>query len=487
LLSLFAFGCSDHSLATSENPTGALVISQVLYRSPSDSLEWLELRNDGEGPAVLAGVKISAVDYKFASKTAELAPGGRLVLTNNAELFAERYPGVAIGGVYTGRLANEGEEIQLDGAEGTDFQFVYQAREPWPAGPGTIGTALVYRGGDPALPESWASSACPGGTPGAMPDLALDKEIWISEVRPADADGNGFVELASNASVSVDLSGWIVARSWGSSLSDTLPAGTTLAAQGRMVLRQQPGAGELGWGELWPTSASDELVLIERASDGSMTGNVHTLAWNPVPDGMSAAKIGSLGTYAGTALVATPTPGLPDEVRRSGLVSIAEICYHPDSGNAEFVEILNETDSVIHLGYPADTARSWRLSGTGKTFLSSDTLAPHGRMVLVAKDDMAVEGFRSKWMIPADVPVVAFSGKLDNDGETIELRHPAIPVAENGGLSWEAVVEDDATWAEHAPWPTDAAGGGSCLHRNSASLPGTSPTAWIAATPTPGK
>lgn len=487
LLSLLALGCSDPVVATSAPKTGALVVSQLLYSSASDSLEWLEIRNDGEGPAVVAGVKIAAVGYQFASKTPTLAPGARLILTNDPTLFARRHPGATIGGVYTGRLANEGEEVELDGAEGADFKFKYAPREPWPAGPGSVGTSLVYRGGDPSMPGSWASSARAGGSPGATPSLAFDKGVWISEVRPADADGNGFVELASGATEPVDLSGWIVARSWGSPFADTLAAGTLLPAQGRLVLRQHPGSGETGWGSLWPTSASDELVLVEPSPDGAPTGNIHTLAWSPVPEGLSAGRIGPVGPDAGIALIASPTPGLPDHARRTGLATLAEICFHPDSGDAEFVEILNETDSVIHLGHPSDTARSWNLSGAGKTFLAADTLAPRGRMVLVAKDDMDVDGFRSKWKIPASVPVVSYPGKLDNAGELLELRRPAIPVAKGAGLSWAPLVEDAATWSERAPWPTTAGGGGDCLQRIATTLPGTSPAAWTAAPPTPGK
>jgi len=482
---LAAWGCSGNT-TTPEEKTGSLVVSQVLYRAATDSLEWLEIRNDGEGPAVTAGVKIAAVGYQFPSSAPTLAPGSRLVLTNDEGLFAKRYPGVRIGGVFTGRLSNEGEEIQLDGAEGKDFKFSYGPREPWPAGPATVGTSLVYTGGDPALASSWKSSLKPGGSPGSAVQTATDKGIWISEVRPADASGNGFVELASSASESVDLSGWIVAASLGSTKSDTLPQGTTIAAHGRLVLRQTPGSGETGWGSLFPASTSDEIVVVERSADGSVTGNVHTLAWSAIPDGSSIGWIGEAGGDGGTALIAVPTPGTSDASRRLGLVSITEVCYQPDSGNAEFVEIQNETDSVIHLGVAADTSRSWSLSGTGKTFLSSDTLAPHGKMVLVAKSDMTVEGFRSKWNVPAAVPLVSFSGKLDNSGEIIQLRHPWIATSNGGALSWKSIVEDDATWSPSAPWPASAAGGGSCLQRASRSLAGTSASAWTAAQPTPG-
>lgn len=482
--SLVFLGCSNSTNSPAE--PGSLVVSQVLYHNPSDSLEWIEIRNDGAGPAILAGVKIAAVGYQFASTEPTLAPKARIILTNSTASFAAKYPGVAVHAQYTGRLSDDGEEIQLDSSEGKDFKFTYSPREPWPVGAIT-GASLVYLGGDPALASSWGASGVAGGTPGQDAAIAIDKGVWISEVRPADASGNGFVELASKASEPVDVGGWIVGSSLGASKSDTIPAGTTIPAHGRIVLHQTPTTGELGWGRLLPSPNGGELLLIGR-SNGTTTGNTHSILWKVVPEGMSVGRIGASGTEDGVGLIATPTPGAGDASRKLGLVSITEVCYDPGTGGNEFVELQNETDSVIHLGFPADTLRAWSLSGTGKTFLATDTLAPKGRMVLFAKDDMTPEAFRSKWNVPADVSVIGYSGKLDNSGETLELRRPAVALAQSGGsTSWASVVEDAASWLSVAPWPLAASGGGSCLQRTSTALPGTSVEAWSAGLPTPGK
>ncbi len=480
-------GCSK-TTGLPQDAAGQLVISQMLVHSASDSLEWIDLRNDGEGPAKLAGIKIAAVSYQFPSSSGTLAPKAHIVLTNDPNLFRTRYPGIQVYGTYSGRLSDQGEEVQLDGSEGKDFKLTYADREPWPVAATTVGASLVYKGGNPEAPTSWAASSTLGGTPGKDAATAVDKEIWISEVRPADSNGEGFVELASNAGVAIDLSGWVLAPSTASSESDTLPPGTSIAAHGRIVLRQTAAAGQIGWGHLLPSPSGGELLLIERGASGQATGNVHFFAWSVVPQGMSTARIGPTGTENGIGLVASPTPGGSDGARKIGLATITEICYNPSSGGAEFLEIQNETDSTIHLGFPGDTARSWSLSGTGKTFLATDTLAPKGFMVLVSKDDITAETFRTKWNIPDNVPVLTYSGRLDNSGEKVELRWPTVPTANGtGGIVWKHLVEDEATWLPDAPWPKSANGGGACLERVSRALPGTSAEAWIAASPTPGK
>lgn len=477
-------GCTPET--TSPELKGRLVVSQFLFRNGIDSLEWLELRNDGAGPAKMAGIKIKAIGYEFGAAAADLPPDAKIVLTNSEALFAKHHPDVKINGVYTGRLADEGEKVGLEGAE-PKFEFTYSDREPWPTGPSAVGASLVYTGGDPASPASWSASRKIGGSPRQQPDLAIDKGVRISEVKPADATGSGFVEIASRSPQAVDISGWILAPSPGASRSDTLASGTILPAHGRIVLRQSPGEGQTGWGDLLPLAAGGELLLLERAADGGLTGSVSAFAWNVVPQGSSTARIGPTGTESDIA-TAIPTPGAPTSNRTPGTVSIAEICYAPPSGDAEFVELRNETDSVVHLGFAEDPSRSWSLTGTGKIFAASDSLQPKGIMVLVSESDMTPAAFRAKWNIPDSVPVVSYSGRLDNAGETIRLRRPALPVAgNNGSTSWADIVVDAAAWLPSSPWPVAADATGACLRRIASDIPGTSSNAWTSAQPTPGK
>lgn len=477
-------GCTPE--ATLPEPKSHLVISQLLFRNGIDSLEWLEIRNDGSAPAKMAGIKIKAIGYEFDATTTDLAPDARIILTNSEALFAKHYPGIKINDTFAGRLADEGEKVKLEGPD-EEFEFSYSDREPWPAGPSVVGASLVYMGGTPGSPSSWNASREIGGSPRQEAAVASDKGIRISEVKPADGTGTGFVEITSASAEAVDVSGWILTSSLGASRSDTLASGTIIPAHGRIVLHQSPGEGQSGWGILLPLATGGELLLLERGSDGGLTGSVHAFAWNVVPEGFSTARIGTTGTESDIA-TAIPTPGAPTSNRALGAVSITEVCYAPPSGDAEFVELRNETDSVIHLGFAQDPSRSWSLTGTGKTFVAADSLQPRGTMVLVSESDMTVAAFRIKWSIPDSVPVLAYSGRLDNAGETLRLRQPAIPVAgNNGSTSWADIVVDAAAWLPSSPWPTSADAAGACLQRTARDIPGTSSKAWASAQPTPGK
>ncbi|MEN9354434.1 MAG: hypothetical protein RL318_1759, partial [Fibrobacterota bacterium] len=292
----------------------------------------------------------------------------------------------------------------------------------------------------------------------------------------------GFVELTSHESAARDLSGWLLTDFVGSSRGVTLPAGTVLPAQGRLVLAQASSQGSVGWGALWPLKTGGRLLLLERRADSSFTGWASVLEWDALPSGSSFAKLAG----GGTAVLAVPTPGAADSLGASPVAYISEVCYHPATG-AEYLELTSLSDSTIHLGHATDTNRAWSVNGASLRFSVQDTLAPRGRMVLVASKDATPASFRSSASVPGAVGVVAYGGKLDNAGERIELNRPLHPVTDAAGtLSWARSVVDAASWLPVAPWPEKADGGGECLERIDPRLPGDALRAWRSAKPTPG-
>lgn len=469
-------GCSS-STGSEEPPPGRLVVGEFLYRTGTDTLEWIELRNDGGASVPLAGVRIEGVGYVFPDTVRPLPADARVVLTNSPSLFASRHPGTGISGVFPGRLADEGEKLALMRGESEIFAVSWSSDEPWPQSCALDGASMVWSGGDPGSSASWAASATVGGTPGRPDAAAADPGVLISEIRPSSADGAGFVELWNTSGAAVDLGGWILRDDATLPESLSIPLGVSIPAGSRIVLAQTSSAAASSWGRLSPARTGGRLSLIRRG-----TGMAHSLSWPALPEGASWARIG----IHGTGVLAVPTPGSGETRVAAGEAHVSEVCYHPASGT-EFVEIASLSDSVLHLG-SADTALSWRLSGAALRFGIADTLPARGKLVVAFGIGLDAASFRAAAGVPATVPVVVSTGKLDDAGERLVLAQPYLPATTGSGrLSWKARIVDQAVWAPTSPWPAAADGGGSCLERIDPAIPGDSPLAWKASAPSAGR
>jgi hypothetical protein len=134
--------------------------------------EFIELTNTGPATLDLSGARfVSGVDFVFPIDTF-LASGAHLLVVADAVAFAMRYPGVPptdIAGVYTGRLGNDGELIQLHDAVGENvLKFTYNDR--WYPATDDDGHALVILDDDADwnawdLATSWGISEAVHGSP----------------------------------------------------------------------------------------------------------------------------------------------------------------------------------------------------------------------------------------------------------------------------------------------------------------------------------
>jgi hypothetical protein len=167
---------------------GNLVISELMYHptdptsaestagyASSDDFEFIELQNISSSTLDLTGVAFTVgIDYAFPSGT-QLAPGGRLIVTNNRSGFLSRYGNslpVATGQYGpTTKLSNSGEEVVLTDAAGRDIvRFTYSDTAPWPADADGLGYSLVLINStgnpDPTVVANWRLSVGLGGNPG---------------------------------------------------------------------------------------------------------------------------------------------------------------------------------------------------------------------------------------------------------------------------------------------------------------------------------
>ena len=96
----------------------------------------------------------------------------------------------------------------------------------------------------------------------------------------------------------------------------------------------------------------------------------------------------------------------------------------------------------------------------------------------------ALAGFRATYGIGTNVPVYGpWSGRLNNDGENIELKFPDQP--ELDGFVPYVMVEKVA-YRPASPWPGGAAGTGQSLQRATLLAYANDPANWFTASPTPG-
>lgn len=151
-----------------------LVISEIHY-NPSDEQggdsEFIELMNISDQTISLAGVSFTeGITFTF-DDSATLPASQQIVLVSDPAAFEAVYGNdFPIGGVYTSRLANNGERITLAGADGIVIQSLrFNDKSPWPSVADGSGYSLTLASArsnpDPSLPQNWRTSLEIGGSP----------------------------------------------------------------------------------------------------------------------------------------------------------------------------------------------------------------------------------------------------------------------------------------------------------------------------------
>jgi hypothetical protein len=144
-------------------------------------------------------------------------------------------------------------------------------------------------------------------------------------------------------------------------------------------------------------------------------------------------------------------------------IVINEIHYHPLDDEAEFVELYNPSpDEAVDLS-------GWRLRGLSLTLPNGAVILPQDYLVVV-RNDVVFRAASGGGMYVA----AQYDGKLDNDGETLEL------------LDRSGSVVDVVAYDSEAPWPVAAAGGGPSLELIDATRDNNRAANWSASLATGG-
>lgn len=209
-----------------------VVISELMYNpadapdgSDGDPYEYIELFNDGPVAETLLSLS-SGITYTFTnSPPVILDPGEFLVVVKDRAAFQSRYPGVTnlAAGVYSGKLANEGEKITLKTSRTTN-SLTYGSTGAWPTAANAFGPSLERY----CLTASGSSSAnwAASGEPTEWRQVAWTGRIESASVPIAfflDFDGKCLLDDVSvkavgssdervlNGTFENGLTGWSIA------------------------------------------------------------------------------------------------------------------------------------------------------------------------------------------------------------------------------------------------------------------------------------
>jgi hypothetical protein len=468
---------SPLTAATFSFNMAALRITEVMYNPPPPAagstftpgaFEFVEVQNTGQRPLFVGGVKLrEAVDFTFGNLT--LQPGGRAVVVADPVAFQSRYgnAGITIAGTFTNALSDGGERVRLEGPRGqTILDFTYD--DDWypQTDGGGYSLVIIDPSGAPASwndKRSWRPSNELNGGPGAADPGTNPGAVVVNELLAlSPAPGGDFVELHNTTSQPVDLSGWFVSDVASNLRRYIIPGGTTIAADGYLLLDE----ATLGFGL---AETGGQVLLSSVESLGNVGGYRESARFAGSLPGVSFGQhVKANGGTDFVALVA-PTPGAANSPPLVGPVVISEVMYNPALGaGGEYIELRNLTGDAVPLA-------GWKFVDGIDYALPAGATIPAFDYALVAA--AAPDVFRTQYVVPPAVPVFGpYSSNgtnvLDNGGENLTLYRP--------GPGSIGVLVDRVNYLDHAPWPPAADGTGPALARRDPFGYGNDPANWSA-------
>jgi len=480
-----------------------VLITELMYHPPDaegvdgEDLEFIELKNVGGAERDLGGLSFTnGVRFTFPHGT-RLAPGKFVVLASQELTFTNRYPGVPVFGVFSGKLANTGERVTLIHAAGAVLSdFTWSDTAPWPVAADGDGFSLVTRNPNvnpnPSEASNWRASRELGGSPGRDDPAGLVAPIQINELLShTDFPVLDAVELYNPTALAVPLAGWFLTDDRNEPKKFRLADTVTIPAYGYVVLTEE----DFNWpglpGAFSFSSHGDAVFLFSADAVRNLTGHSDGFGFGAAASGVSFGRYtNSVGEVQFPPQRELTLANLNTGPRVGPLV-INEFAYDPFPGEVEFVELKNTSGSPLPLFDPAASTNTWRISGLGFSFPEGVTLPAEGLAVVTTGDPTL---FRLKWSVPDSVLVFGpATGNLSDTGERLELQRPDSPDWVTNQVGTVSIVVpyitvEEVQYLERAPWPAAAAGSGASLERIQADRFADDPANWRAAVagPSPG-
>ncbi|MDD3276578.1 MAG: lamin tail domain-containing protein, partial [Kiritimatiellales bacterium] len=348
----------------------------------------------------------------------------------------------------------------------------YNDRAPWPIPADGYGYSLVPSNpdssADPDLAAEWRASANPNGSPGTDDPSPEVTVILVNEVLThTDQPERDTIELYNPNGEPVNISGWYLTDNRDTPQKWVIPAGTTIPANGYIAFYEghyvstnlEFAANEFG--SAFSLRATGDEVYLFSPTLGYSHGFSFEGAFNGVGFGRYVTSQGEEHFPSQISF----TPQTVNSGPAVGPVVITEIMYNPATGGNEFIELANISPSPVPLYDPSSLTNTWTVGGIGFEFPPYTEIGV-GKVILLVRDTITPEAFRTSNNIPGDVQIFSYDGKLDNGGETITLRAPDEPV-KTGANAGEVpyIIVDRVKYDDSAPWPAGADGAGLSLER----------------------
>jgi hypothetical protein len=478
-----------------------LLITEIMYHPPADgavdgdSFEFLELKNTAATTLELSGIRFTnGIAFTFPIGTF-LGPGQFILLAGDPVSFASKYPGVSVGGTYSGRLNNAGEKLALVHANGNPITaFTYDDAIPWPITADGEGFSIVpanpNANPDPDNAVNWRASSSIGGSPGADDPVLNLPTIWITEVLThTDPPQLDTIELHNPGATTAAIGNWYLSDDLSNPKKYQIPAGTTIAAAGyRTFDETQFNANPSSTNSFLLDSHGEQIYLFSADAAGNLTGYSHGFSFGAAQNGVSFGRYTiSTGEAQYPAQIVT-TLGTPNAGPRIGSIVINEVQYNPAAGSDEFIELKNTTGNPVRLYDTSFPTNRWRFSGVGYDFPANIEIAANSLLVLTAGDPAS---FRLLNNVPANIQVLGpYPGTLQDSGELLQLQRPDSPDPDTNSGTWiiPYIDVDAVRYNDKAPWPTNADGLGPSIERVNAAAYGNDPVNWRASPgpPSPG-
>jgi len=176
---LLAITCMIALWAT--RPCMGIVVSEVMYHpvDEAETLEFIELYNNrAVFEDLTAYAFTNGIQYEFEPGTI-IGAKEYLVVARDPAALEAAYGISGVHGPFTGRLNNDGEQIELSNGNGEILiSLRYSNENPWLASPDGTGHSLILAkpGADPEEASTWSPSMFIGGTPGGSDELQVEPE-----------------------------------------------------------------------------------------------------------------------------------------------------------------------------------------------------------------------------------------------------------------------------------------------------------------------